>query len=169
MNTSRMPRPAATVILVREKQGSLQLYLLKRNPESSFFPGFHVFPGGVVDAEDIKQFESAAERGKLTGVIQWLAAGYEYLIIDAPVGVGVIVKSLLAASDHYLAVINCKAGTMKTLPRLMKTAEWVKQNVNANLNFMGVLVNSYDAANSSEQKIYKYFKSNHKHIRLKIP
>lgn len=114
---------------------------------------------GVVDAEDITLFENAAERGKLTAVLQWLASGYEYVIIDAPVGVGVIVKALLAASNQYIVVINCKAGTMKTLPRLIKTADWVKKNVNAELNFLGVFVNMYDAANTSEKKIYTYFKS----------
>ncbi|HEW79013.1 MAG TPA: ParA family protein [Phycisphaerales bacterium] len=114
---------------------------------------------GVINAEDIALYESAAAGEQLATVLRDLAAGYDYLLIDAPVGVGVIVKALLSASDLYLIVINCKAGTMKTLPRLMKTGEWVKKNVNSNLEFLGVLVNMYDAENPSEVKIYTYFKS----------
>ncbi len=114
---------------------------------------------GVVDAEDIALYESAAAGEQLATVLRDLATGYDYLIIDAPVGVGIVVKALLSASDLYLIVINCKAGTMKTLPRLMKTGEWVKKNVNPNLEFLGVLVNMYDADNPSEVKIYTYFKS----------
>ncbi len=114
---------------------------------------------GVINAEDIALYESAAAGEQLATVLRDLAAGYDYLLIDAPVGVGVIVKALLSASDLYLIVINCKAGTMKTLPRLMKTGEWVKKNVNPNLEFLGVLVNMYDAGNPSEEKIYTYFKS----------
>jgi 8-oxo-dGTP pyrophosphatase MutT (NUDIX family) len=45
-------RPASTVISVREKEGELQVYLLKRNPKSRSFPGVYVFPGGVVERED---------------------------------------------------------------------------------------------------------------------
>ncbi len=48
----KIPRPASTIILVREYEGSLQIYLLKRSRKSAFFPGFYVFPGGGVDVED---------------------------------------------------------------------------------------------------------------------
>ena len=114
---------------------------------------------GVVNAEDIAELETTAANEKLTSLIKWLGTGFDYLIVDAPVGVGVVVKALLAASDRYIMVINCKAGTMKTLPRLMRTAEWVKKNVNTELKSLGVLVNMYDATSSSEEKIYTYFKS----------
>ncbi len=120
---------------------------------------FAALGSGVINAEDIASFESAAAEEHLTTVLRELATGYDYLILDAPVGVGVVVKALLSASDFYLIVINCKAGTMKTLPRLMKTGEWVKKNINLNLKFLGVLVNMYDATNSWEEKIYTYFKS----------
>jgi 8-oxo-dGTP pyrophosphatase MutT (NUDIX family) len=46
------PRPASTVILVRQQGSELQAYLLKRSQKSSFFPGTYVFPGGEVDPED---------------------------------------------------------------------------------------------------------------------
>lgn len=114
---------------------------------------------GVINAEDSAAFEAAAAGAQLTTVLRELAADYDYVILDAPVGVGSVVKALLSASDLYLIVINCKAGTMKTLPQLMRTAEWVQKNVNTRLRFLGVLVNMYDPASSSEEKIYTYFKS----------
>lgn len=48
----RPPRPAATVILIRDNRKSLQVYLLKRNNKSRFFPGSYVFPGGVLEEDD---------------------------------------------------------------------------------------------------------------------
>ncbi len=126
-------------------------------------PLFHedlaVLGSGVIDANDISRMEEAADQGDLVRAIQQLASGFDYVLLDAPVGVGGVVKALLAASDAYLIVINCKAGTMKTLPRLMRTAEWVKAEVNPELEFLGVLVNMYDARNPSEEKIYSYFKA----------
>jgi 8-oxo-dGTP pyrophosphatase MutT (NUDIX family) len=46
-------RPAATVVLLRDRRNLLQVYLLRRSSRSSFFPGSYVFPGGVLDAFDL--------------------------------------------------------------------------------------------------------------------
>ena len=43
---------AATVILTRERAGSLQIYLLKRSSESGFMAGYYVFPGGTLENQD---------------------------------------------------------------------------------------------------------------------
>jgi 8-oxo-dGTP pyrophosphatase MutT (NUDIX family) len=50
--TPREPRPASTVILVRQHAAELQVYLLKRSGMSGFMPGNYVFPGGTLDPED---------------------------------------------------------------------------------------------------------------------
>jgi 8-oxo-dGTP pyrophosphatase MutT (NUDIX family) len=51
-----VPRPAATVILLRRggkhAERGLQILLVQRNPEARFMPGVWVFPGGSVDSED---------------------------------------------------------------------------------------------------------------------
>lgn len=52
-NTSpSVPARASTVILIRDTNGQLQVYLLKRSSQSGFMPGNYVFSGGVVDPED---------------------------------------------------------------------------------------------------------------------
>jgi 8-oxo-dGTP pyrophosphatase MutT (NUDIX family) len=49
---AKAPRPASTVVLVREGASGLEVYLLKRSAKSGFFPGNYVFPGGAVDPQD---------------------------------------------------------------------------------------------------------------------
>lgn len=49
---AKQPIPASTVILVREMDRRLQVYLLQRSTRSGFFPGFYVFPGGKVEPQD---------------------------------------------------------------------------------------------------------------------
>jgi len=44
--------PAATVILAREHQSALEVYLLKRHTGSGFMAGNYVFPGGILDPAD---------------------------------------------------------------------------------------------------------------------
>ena len=52
IKTSIKPQMASTVILIREHNGELQVYLLKRSIRSDFFPETYVFPGGRVEGED---------------------------------------------------------------------------------------------------------------------
>jgi glyoxylase-like metal-dependent hydrolase (beta-lactamase superfamily II)/8-oxo-dGTP pyrophosphatase MutT (NUDIX family) len=46
------PRPAATVVLLREGSAGLEALLTHRPATMAFAPGVHVFPGGQVDAAD---------------------------------------------------------------------------------------------------------------------
>jgi len=47
-----VPRPAATVTLVRDAPGGFEVLMMQRNFKSVFMPGMHVFPGGAVDRHD---------------------------------------------------------------------------------------------------------------------
>src|SRR6185436_5901283 len=47
-----VPRPAATVMLLRDGARGMEVLMLQRNFESAFVPGVHVFPGGTIDEED---------------------------------------------------------------------------------------------------------------------
>ena len=51
-NTPPPLRKASTVILVREKDKALEVYLLRRSTKSGFMGGLYVFPGGVADSDD---------------------------------------------------------------------------------------------------------------------
>ena len=48
----QVPRPAATVALVRDGADGIESYLLVRNPRLEFAAGATVFPGGAVDDAD---------------------------------------------------------------------------------------------------------------------
>lgn len=46
------PKPAATVVMMRDGEDGLQVLLLKRHRASGFVPGAYVFPGGRIDEAD---------------------------------------------------------------------------------------------------------------------
>ncbi|HEY3728532.1 MAG TPA: NUDIX hydrolase [Solirubrobacteraceae bacterium] len=50
--TETVPRPAATVILLRGGDRTLEVLLAQRNPQARFMGGAWVFPGGAVNRED---------------------------------------------------------------------------------------------------------------------
>ena len=47
-----LPRPAATIVLLRDRAPGFELLLMRRNRSAGFVPGAYVFPGGLVDAHD---------------------------------------------------------------------------------------------------------------------
>jgi 8-oxo-dGTP pyrophosphatase MutT (NUDIX family) len=50
--TAVTPRPAATVVLLRDASAGLEVYVLRRLPSMAFAGGMQAFPGGAVDARD---------------------------------------------------------------------------------------------------------------------
>jgi recombination protein RecT len=46
------PRPAATILLLRDTDRGLEVLMTRRSDKASFAPGAYVFPGGALDAAD---------------------------------------------------------------------------------------------------------------------
>ncbi len=92
------PRDAATVCLVREGAGSLEVYLMRRPASMRFAAGMHVFPGGAVEALDVAvpfvpgaDLEALARRASSTAPRALLAAAVRETFEECGV--------LLAADD----------------------------------------------------------------------
>jgi 8-oxo-dGTP pyrophosphatase MutT (NUDIX family) len=51
-DTPAVPRPAATVLLLRDGPAGIEVFMATRHQGSSFMPGILVFPGGAVDPDD---------------------------------------------------------------------------------------------------------------------
>ena len=47
-----LPRPAATIILLRPGGAGPQVLMIQRVKEAAFLGGAYVFPGGALDAAD---------------------------------------------------------------------------------------------------------------------
>ncbi len=47
-----VPRPAATLMLLREASDGVEVLMVRREPKASFAAGAWVYPGGVVEAVD---------------------------------------------------------------------------------------------------------------------
>ncbi len=83
---SLVPRPAATLILVRDANAGMEVLMIRRTQAAAFVGGAHVFPGGGVDAADSSSQLAACcaglddvEASRLLGVAQgglayWTAA-----------------------------------------------------------------------------------------------
>lgn len=57
-----VPRPAATVLLLRDGPQGVEVLMTRRSPTASFAPGAYVFPGGAIDAADAAAHALASRR-----------------------------------------------------------------------------------------------------------
>jgi 8-oxo-dGTP pyrophosphatase MutT (NUDIX family) len=109
-----VPRPAATVVLLRGGDERLELLLVQRNPEARFMGGAWVFPGGSVDAADGKGQAGlqAAARRELS----------EETGIELPPGAGLIAfarwitpESVKTRFDTWFYLAAAPAGAQATV------------------------------------------------------
>lgn len=63
MNTTATPRPAATVLLIRDGEAGLEVFMVMRHRQIDFAGGALVFPGGKVDMDDRELLERGLCRG----------------------------------------------------------------------------------------------------------
>ena len=56
------PRPAATILLLRDGGDGVEVLMTQRSPNASFAPGVFVFPGGSLDAADNSPAAQAVSR-----------------------------------------------------------------------------------------------------------
>jgi glyoxylase-like metal-dependent hydrolase (beta-lactamase superfamily II)/8-oxo-dGTP pyrophosphatase MutT (NUDIX family) len=52
MSQALVPRPAATLILTRDANAGMEVFMIRRAHSAAFMGGAHVFPGGAVDVAD---------------------------------------------------------------------------------------------------------------------
>ena len=98
-----LPRPAATVVLLRPSNRGPEVLLLRRNRTVGFVPGAYVFPGGRVETDDAApdvlarlhglSVEQAADRLRLYGQGPSAIAYYVAAIREAFEETGILVGS----------------------------------------------------------------------------
>src|SRR5512147_3121310 len=83
------PRPAATLLLLRDSQSTTEVFMLQRTSKAAFLPGAFVFPGGALDPDDASERAARRVRGlddaqasarmglASGGLAYWIAAARE--------------------------------------------------------------------------------------------
>ena len=83
------PRPAATLLLLREQDAAPEVFMLQRTSKAAFLPGAYVFPGGALDPDDageratrrVRGMDDARASARLGlaagGLAYWVAAARE--------------------------------------------------------------------------------------------
>ena len=127
-------RAAATVLLLRDGPGGLEVLMTRRSPSASFAPDAYVFPGGMIDAADAASHAQADRRAgqddaRLTQAIAAIRESFEELGVllarDAQ-GHAVPPAEVAALDRHQPLLPQCQArGWRLAADAVFVLAHWV--------------------------------------------
>ena len=129
-----VPRPAATVLLLRDTPAGVEVLMTRRSATASFAPGAYVFPGGGIDAADAQAHDAAAHRPaqageRLTQAIAAIRESFEELgILLARHADGRMADAAdIAALDrHAPFVAQCRErGLVLAADEVFLLAHWI--------------------------------------------
>lgn len=83
---------------------------------------------------------------------------YDYIIIDSPPNLGIFTKNGLCAADEVLIPIQAESSSLDGVDQLMLTIQYIKENLNPNLEINGVLVTMYDARTKESSDVHETVK-----------
>ena len=127
-------RPAATVLLLRDGAGGLEVLMTRRSLTASFAPGAYVFPGGGIDAADAAAHAQATRRPTqsdlhLTQAIAAIRESFEelgVLLARHRDGSPATAADVYALDRHAPFVPQCAArGLMLAAADVYVLAHWI--------------------------------------------
>ncbi|HET8744432.1 MAG TPA: MBL fold metallo-hydrolase [Ramlibacter sp.] len=129
-----VPRPAATVLLLRDGTAGVEVLMTRRSPTASFAPGAYVFPGGGIDAADAQAHALAGRRPtqsdeRLTQAIAAIRESFEelgVLLARHADGRPVDPQELAALDRHAPFAPQCRErGLVLAADQVFLLARWI--------------------------------------------
>lgn len=90
---------------------------------------------------------------RLRGALAVLTEQFDYIILDCPPALGLLTLNGLAAASDVIIPLQCEYYALEGLSELLNTVILVRDNFNAQLSVMGVLLTMYQHTNLSRQVV----------------
>lgn len=116
--------------------------------------------GAAVELVTIEEREYRLKQA-LQSYLKDMKKPYDYVVIDCPPSLGLLTLNALAASDFVLIPVQCEFYALEGLAQLMQTVDMVRDNLNADLQLLGLLMTMYDGRTNLSiqvtEEVKKYF------------
>lgn len=131
----RKPKPVAPII----RQVNPRLSILQAN--------------GELGALDLELINALSRETVLKRALEPVRQSYDYILLDCPPDLSLIVVNALAAADEVLIALQAEYLATKGVLRLLRIAEYVKEHVNPNLAIAGIAITMADSRTLHSQQI----------------
>lgn len=104
-------------------------------------------------ALSVEIFNEASWEFFLKDRIKNLEKVYDYIFIDCPPSLGPLTINVLTASHRFIVPLQCEYYALEGLSQLISTIRRVKDNLNPDLEFQGILLTMFDVRNRLSKQI----------------
>ena len=101
----------------------------------------------------------------LRNILAPLKSSFDYIIIDTPASMGMLVVNAIVAADTVLLPLQCEFMAYKTLHTYLNTVIFIKDQFNPTLTLEGILLTMYNMGEDLSQNILD---NANKHFKRKI-
>ncbi len=113
--------------------------VLRHTPYGDLLPSSASLAGAGVELAGMERREFV-----LKGILEPLAAEYDYILIDCPPSLELLTVNGLCAAESILVPVQCEYFALEGLSDLMGTLRAVKAKLNPGLQIFGVLLTMFD-------------------------
>lgn len=129
---------------------NLNQYILKRNK-------IDLIPSSIVLAKvETAMMLSVAREYLLKKIVTPLRDSYDYILIDCPPTLGLLVINILTAADEVIIPIKAAKMNVNGFEGLLNIIEMIKQVTNPKLYISGVLITMFDPRFNAAKRVVEY-------------
>lgn len=148
-----------TLLVDLDPQGAIGLSLARQNTEwvglaellmgqvtaeaaliQTKLPALAILPRGRLDPNDVPEFEKVVHApGTLDRVLTPVASEFDFALIDAPSGLGMVPRAALAFADFALLPFQAETLALRSVTQILQVLDRVRSNENPKLKLLGIL------------------------------
>ncbi len=103
-------------------------------------PTLTLLPRGRLDPYDVTEYEKVMHvDGVLQEMLSEIGGRFDYILLDAPSGVGMVTRAALRASDFVLVPFQAEALALRSVSQLLRVVERMREEENPDLTLIGIL------------------------------
>jgi len=152
----------AAAVNLKPEKGLIQILRGECTLKEALIPlkgeSLALLANGIQSPEDMVFLEEQSMAGELRSILA-VFGEYDFVLYDSTAGVGAVNREILSICNSFIQVIDCRAGSVKSMAKLLKLSSWIKKEVNPSLYLEGVLVNRFRPDSSLQVKILERVKS----------
>ena len=114
-----------------------------------------------LSAAEINIVNLMARESLLKKAIKSVKDDYDYILIDCPPNLGVLTINALCASEGVIVPVATDYLSLRGLDLLIDTVGKVKENLNEELDIMGVIATMYESRTRHSNEILEILQKNH--------
>ena len=108
---------------------------------------------------EIELITALAREKKLKSALNPIEDNYDVIIIDCPPSLGLLTVNALTAANRVLVPLQCEYFAMEGLSELMKTISLIQNDLNKDLDMMGILLTMFDSRNKLSHQVHEEMRS----------